>query len=153
LIDKLVNSWAPFKFVAIGNPFINPLETKEIFNRYGHAERQKILDAIKALDIRGVIFLTGDVHHTELSMLDLEGAYPIYDLTISPLTSGVGGHGAEDNPLQIEGTLTKQKNFGLLNISGPKGERILTIEVYDTEGLLLWTKKIEAKNLRAKRKK
>ena len=153
LIDKLVNSWAPFKFIAVGNPFINPLETKEIFNRYGKAERLKILNAIKELDIRGVIFLTGDVHHTELSMLDLEGAYPIYDLTVSPLTSGVGGHGAEDNPLQVDGTLLKQKNFGLLSVSGATGERVLTIEVFDTEGVLLWTKEIEAKNLRAKRKK
>lgn len=148
LLDALVNSYAPFKFVVMGGQFISSIEAHERHINFAPQERQKLIDAIHELKINGVIFLTGDVHHTELSKLSLDGAYPLYDLTLSPLTSGVAGKGAEENEYQVEGTLVKDRNFGHLSINGPRGERVLTIEVYDSDGTALWEKMISEKELK-----
>ncbi len=127
LIDRLVNSFAPFKFVVIGGQFLNPLEEHERFANYAPEERLRIINAIKKLKINGVVFITGDVHHTELSKLDIENGYPLYDITVSPLTSGVYGVGAEKNPLQVEGTLIKKRSYAQIKVHGSKEKRALVL--------------------------
>jgi alkaline phosphatase D len=53
------------------------------------AERAELLKKIADAKVPGVFFLTGDRHHTCLQKLERAGnLYPLYDLTISPLTSG-----------------------------------------------------------------
>jgi alkaline phosphatase D len=74
-------------------------------------ERAYIIEKIKKLKINGVVFLSGDVHHTELSQYDLTATYPLYDLTVSPFTSGISMKDAELNPLQVAGTLVSVHNF------------------------------------------
>jgi alkaline phosphatase D len=37
--------------------------------------------------IEGVIFLDGDRHHSEITKLEREGTYPLYDFTISSFTA------------------------------------------------------------------
>lgn len=150
LIDRLVNSHAPFKFIVVGGQFLSPLEEHERFANYAPQERLKIINAIKRLKINGVVFITGDVHHTELSKLDIENGYPLYDITISPLTSGAYGIGAERNPLQVEGTLIKKRNYGHLKVYGTKEDRTLEINVYDSNGELQWIKQIKANTLNFK---
>lgn len=147
LLDALVNSFATFKFVVIGGQFLNPLEQHERFANYAPEERSRIINAIKKLKINGVVFITGDVHHTELSKLEIEDGYPLYDITISPLTSGAYGVGAEENPLQVKGTLTKKRSYAHIKIQGSKEERALEINVYDSNGEKQWTKEIKAKDL------
>ncbi|MEN8125432.1 MAG: alkaline phosphatase D family protein [Bacteroidota bacterium] len=150
LIDALKNSYAPFKFVVMGGQFLNPLERNEIYANLAPEEKYKILKAIEELKINGVIFLTGDVHHTELTKLDLDGGYPLYDLTVSPITSGVYGKNAEDNPLQVAGTLVKERNYSLIKVFGSKKERTLEISIYNSNGKKLWVKEIKAKSLKFK---
>ncbi len=153
LLDALVNSYAPFKFVVIGGQFVNPLKHNESHANYAPEERFKIIKAIERLKINGVIFLSGDVHHTELSKLDLEGGYPLYDLTVSPLTSGVGGRNAEKNPTQVKGTLRKAKSFATMNVHGSRRERTLDITIYNSNGKLQWKKQLKAADLRFPREK
>jgi len=150
LIDALVNSYAPFKFVVMGGQFLNPLERHEKYANFAPEERLKIIKAIKKLKISGVIFITGDVHHTELSKLDMENGYPLYDLTVSPLTSGVYGKDAEENILLVEGTLVKERNYSYIKVFGTKKERALEITIYNSNGKSLWTKIIKANDLRFK---
>ena len=72
LIDALTSSWAPFKFVVIGTQFLNPNAGGENHSMYP-AERKKILDKIAAENIPGVIFLTGDVHRSEVTKIERQG--------------------------------------------------------------------------------
>ncbi len=148
LLDALVNSYAPFKFVVIGGQFLNPLKSYERHANFAPQERLKLIKAIEKLKINGVIFLTGDVHHTELTKLDLENGYPLYDLTVSPLTSGVAGKGAEDNPLQVDGTLVKKKSYAHINVYGTRQERAIEIKVYDSNGVEQWKREIKASDLK-----
>lgn len=151
LIDALVNSFAPFKFVVMGGEFLNPTQSNERYAHYAPKERLRIIETIEKLKINGVIFLTGDVHYTELSKLDLKDGYPLYDITISPLTSHANKKKLANNPLQIEGTLVTERNYAHINISGTRRERSLEINVYNSDGVLQWTRVIEAGDLRFKK--
>lgn len=148
LLDALVNSYAPFKFVVIGGQVLSDVKAHERHFNIAPAERQALIDAIQRLKINGVIFLTGDVHHSELSKLQLENGYPLYDLTISPLTAGVAGKGAEDNTLQVEGTLVKDRSYALLKIEGKRRDRNLHISVRDSDNKELWKYSINENDLR-----
>jgi len=151
LLDALVNSYAPFKFIVVGGQFVNPLVQGESHIKCAPEERAYLIRKIKELKINGVIFLTGDVHHTELSKLDMEGGYPLYDLTVSPLTAGAYGDKAEENPTHVKGTLVKENSFGELKITGSKDERKLTVTTFNSEGKVQWTKEIKAADLKFKK--
>jgi alkaline phosphatase D len=140
LIELLKYSRAPFKFVACGSQVLNTAAVYENYANY-EKEREKLLNRIADEGITGVIFLTGDRHHSEMSMVEIDGI-KIYDLTISPLTSGTHKAGDEKNENRIEGSLINEHNFGLLNITGPRKERRVEIQILNDSGEQLWSYKI-----------
>ena len=142
LIRALKYSDATFKMVALGGQFLNSAAVYETYATYPR-ERQLLLDRLNKEGLRNVIFLTGDRHHTVLSKLDLPNGLPLYDLTVSPLTSGVH-EPKEENKLAVEGTVVSERNFATLRFSGPKKERVLTITVRDGSGKAIWEKAIPA---------
>ncbi len=151
LLDALVNSYASFKFVAIGGQFLNPLIAGENHTACAPKERKRIIEAIQKLKINGVIFLTGDIHKSELSEYKIAGGYPLYDLTISPLTAGVSTYNAEKNPLHVEGTLVKEKAFAKIDVFGSRKERTLRITAFGSDGQEYWKKEIKASDLKFER--
>ncbi|MBL7997251.1 MAG: alkaline phosphatase family protein [Candidatus Kapabacteria bacterium] len=150
LIDNLVSSNATFKLVCIGGQVLNSAALYENYATYP-AERSALIDAIHKENIRGVIFLTGDRHHTELSLLKQAGEFPIYDFTVSPLTSGPNEKAAtEANSLRVDGTFVGKRNFATIDVAGEQGKRMLTLTVYDSAGVMLWTREISAESLKQK---
>jgi alkaline phosphatase D len=155
LKDKLKHSRASFKFVVVGGQFLNEHTDKESFNLYKR-ERAEIIQFIIDQKISGVVFLSGDRHHTELlldeSKKDKLG-YTLYDLTSSSITAGSSDvlKGSEaKNPQRVEGTLVVENNFCTIQISGSKrGERLLIITCYDSKGIVKWGKTIFEKDLKA----
>lgn len=133
LIDALSSSRAPFKFVVMGGQFLNPVPTYETYATFPK-ERAEILQKIEQEGIEGVIFLSGDRHITEISKFERRETYPLYDFTISPLTSGPANAKDDPNYLRIDGTLVEQRNFAVFNISGKRKDRKLECKVYDKEG-------------------
>jgi len=65
LMESLANSKAPFKIIAGGNQMLNPMNPNEAFTNYRH-EQQKFLQWLQAQKVSGVLFLSGDIHRTEL---------------------------------------------------------------------------------------
>lgn len=149
LLDSLSNSKASFKVIALGIQFLNPVQDDrlEVYSNIPE-EKNKILKAIEKEKISGVFFLTGDRHHTELSVLKRESAYPIYDLTVSPLTSQYYDATKEPNTLRLPETLVGNYNFSILSFSGTKKDRQMKITVYDKFGKELWNKLIKASELK-----
>jgi len=147
LLDALTTSNAPFKFVVTGGQILNSAAVYETYATFPEA-RQKLLERIRERDIPGVIFLTGDRHHTELSKMEREETYPLYDLTISPFTSGTHTLRDEGNLYQVPGTLVGERNFAILTVDGPRTARVLHIHVYGVNGQELWHYEIPAGSLR-----
>lgn len=146
LISALSNSRSPFKIVAIGGQVLNTAPVHENYIHFHAAEREFLLKRIEEEKIKGVIFLTGDRHHTEMSKLVNKAGNTVYDLTTSPLTAGTA-RASEDEPniYRIPGTMVVGKhNFSTLEFSGPRTARVLTIRVFDAEGVQLWQREIKA---------
>jgi alkaline phosphatase D len=145
LKDALLSSTATFKFIALGGQFLN---TAPVFENYAangfDKERQELIDFIYLHQIKNVVFLTGDRHHSELSILSEPGKPTIYDLTISPLTSGVHDASNEANLLRVPNSHFATRNYGLLKVSGKKNERFLEMDIYDSYGQKIWNTSIKA---------
>ena len=147
LLASLAESRAPFKIVAIGGQVVTTSTYHETAAHYFPAERDTILQFIEREDIKGVIFLTGDKHFTELSAMKNNKGNWVYDLTTSPLTSGANPS-AETNSWHVEGTRVNQHNFSVLRFSGPRTDRKLEIRNYDANGKETWTKTITADGIK-----
>ncbi len=142
LIDALTSSRAPFKLVGIGGQVLNTVENYETYSNLAPEERAYLLKRIEEENIKNVIFLTGDRHHSELSHFVNAAGNHVYDLTISPLTAGAGSNPEVGNELRVEGTLVNQRNYGLLKFSGPREQRKLGIQVMDVKGEEIWSREI-----------
>ena len=147
-IDALASSRATFKIVAVGGQVLNPAAVFENYATYPD-ERQRFLDLIAQEKVPGVLFLSGDRHHTELTRLERPGTYPLYDLTVSPLSAGVSAPRADEaNTGRVDGTLVNARNFAALEFRGPREDRVLTLRVFGDDGRELWDRAIRASELR-----
>uniref|UniRef100_A0A7V3E6V8 Alkaline phosphatase family protein n=1 Tax=Ignavibacterium album TaxID=591197 RepID=A0A7V3E6V8_9BACT len=148
LIDNLVSSQASFKIIAVGGQVLNPvsgrgIETYELFKK----EKERLLELIDKNKIEGVIFLSGDRHHSEVSKLERENAYPLYDLTVSSLTAGVAPGKEENNPYRISESVD-QHNFAKITVNGPRKNRVLECNFYDVNGKFISGIKINENELK-----
>jgi len=142
LIDALASSQASFKFVVSGGMVLSSGKSDENYVNVFPEERTLLLKEIEAEGIKNVIFLTGDVHYTELSKLVLNNGNAVYDLTVSPLTSGVNTRETK-NIFMVPGTNVRVRNFATIQATGPRNQRTLTLRVFDSAGKELWVQTIE----------
>lgn len=150
LINALASSRAPFKFIVIGGQVLSSEAAYENYAMFPE-EHKYLLNKIREAKIEGVIFLDGDRHHTVLSkMQENNYVYPLYDLTCSPLTSGANKGKEKLNVYKQEETIVGKHNFGMLNVSGSRTDRVLKISIFDKDGKELWIKEIKARDLRYK---
>lgn len=150
LRQALVSSRATFKVVAAGGQFWNRANRFEAFHNFP-AEQKALADWLVEQKIPGVLFLSGDRHLGGLWRIERPGTYPLHEFTASPLTAGVFANPPaeeRDNPDLVSGTLVTQRNFGMVRVSGPRKERVLTLESYAADGKLIWQRRIAAAELR-----
>lgn len=149
LMESLRSSGATFKIIVSGSQMINTQNAFEAFSRFP-VERDRLFNFIRDAKISGVVFLSGDRHHTELIKLSQPGMYTLYDFTSSPLTSGGRRIPEEENnPARVAGTWVTDgiKNFGLLELSGPLRSRVLTLRTLDLTGKEMWKHEIKEAEL------
>ncbi|MEO5968135.1 MAG: alkaline phosphatase D family protein [Ferruginibacter sp.] len=135
LKNSLINSKATFKIITSGSQVLNKFTSYDCMVHY-EREYNELMNFLASQKITGVIFLSGDRHHSEIIKLQRPNLYSLYDVTCSPLTSGVGKvRGAEvNNPDRVEGTLVEEQNFGNFSISGNKKERVLKVDFINIKG-------------------
>lgn len=147
LFESLRSSNATFKIVVNGNQMMNPLDFDETLNDFP-SEQKEIFEFLRSSGVTGVIFVSGDKHHTELIRRTDIAPYPVYDVTISPLTAGTWfGKEEAENPARVPNTLVVERNFAIVEVNGPAKERTLEIRTYNAAGKLLWSHTIAAVDL------
>ncbi|QHI36274.1 hypothetical protein IMCC3317_16340 [Kordia antarctica] len=151
LIDALTNSSATFKIIVNGGQVISDVAKFENYAMYP-TERAKLLQRLHDSKIEGVFFISGDRHHTEISRLEREDAYPLIDITCSPLTAGTHKARDEGNTLQVKDKTFYNRNFGIIDVSGKRKERTLLLTIYDSDGKKAIDYTIKAQDLRYPRK-
>lgn len=133
LKEALLSSEASFKFVAVGGQFLSDFVGYENFANY-NAEREEIIQFLDDNDIKGVIFLTGDRHHSEISRLQTAKGNIYYDVTSSAITSGTTDHSSEPNTLRVPGSMIGIRNFAVFSVNGDKKNRQLSVLFKNSEG-------------------
>lgn len=141
LLDALRYSDAKYKFICVGGQFLNTVAKFENHAIY-KKERKLIMEAIDSMQVKGVIFLDGDRHHSEISQWTGPKGTTIYDITSSSLTSGSSSNKDEVNDNRVKGSLILQKNYALVEITGPKDRREVKVTFKDIAGLPLFDYKI-----------
>ncbi len=140
-----------FKFIVTGGEFLTSFSGVTETFAYYQAEREDLLKFIKDHGITGVIFLTGDVHFTELARKKLADTQWIYELTSSPFSAGVNAIALTErktDPQRVDGTQVVDQNFCTLAIHGARDARVLTITCTDRQGAVRWTRDIAASELK-----
>jgi alkaline phosphatase D len=148
LKNSLLFSTATFKIIAVGSQVLNPVSPYEAWWKFP-AEYKELMDFLEEYKISGVVFLTGDRHHSEIIKISRPGSYPLYDITVSPLTSGTHTFGGpeKNNPYRVLGIDEKQ-NYSRFSFSGQRGNRKLTVEFLGLKGEKLGEWSITEKELK-----
>ena len=148
LKNALLASTSRFKVIVAGNQLLKEVPPRiEGWSHFAE-ERREFLDWLIANRVNGVLFLSGDRHHTELNKQERHGAYPLYDFTCSPLTSGVHAPSRNEDMSRADpGTVVNQHNFCTLDFAGAWGERRMTMKSFAADGRELWKREISAGDL------
>lgn len=137
LKNALAGSGATFKIITTGSQVLNPASPFDCFRKFP-VEYYELMDFIKNEKISGVLFLTGDRHHSEVIKVEGLVPYPLYDITASPLTAGTHVFGASEknNPSRVFG-LDQKQNYAHISVTGKQRERVLTVKYKGLSGELL----------------
>ena len=107
------------------------------------------MDFLNRTKIKGVLFLTGDRHHSEIIKSARPGNYDLYDITVSPLTSGVARVKGDEinNPARVPGSLVELRNYARISVAGKKNERICRFSFVGVDGKTIYNWSISEKQL------
>ena len=150
LKNALLFSNATFKIIVTGSQVLNTFNKYECMQHYPY-EYNMLINFLSEQKIKGVLFLTGDRHHSEVIKMKRTDLYPLYDITVSPYTSGiskVAKSPEENNPQREPNTLIEAQNFAKFSFSGKKGERILKVAFIGTKGDKLGEWSIDEKSIK-----
>jgi alkaline phosphatase D len=136
LMEALKSSPATYKFICVGGQFLSDAKVYENFANYAQ-EREEIIQFLDENNIKGVIFLTGDRHHSELTKLKTEKGNVFYDITSSALTSGTGMHN-EANTLRVPDSMIGVRNYAVISVSGKRKERKVELKFKNSGGQIIY---------------
>lgn len=148
LRNSKANPFISFRMIATGSQVLNPGSPFDKLLDFP-VEYYELMRFIKEEKIDGIVFLTGDRHHSEIIKVNHEGLYPLYDITCSPLTSGTHSFGGKEanNPWRVLG-IDKLQNYGKISVTGPRSNRVLKVEFNGLKGEKLGEWQVGEKELR-----
>lgn len=134
-LDALAASDARFKFVCTSVPFSSPAADK--WGGYP-ADRDEVLKVIKQKKLRGVIFLSADVHYA--AVVRVPGNTALREVIVGPLAAPMGK--ATGTAKRFEYFNNEHLNYGLVNVHAEGGEAYVEIEILTDKNVLLHKIKI-----------
>ena len=79
--------------------------------------------------------------------MDRYGNYPLHEWTVSPLTAGAYDPGDEAMQYDVDGSVYTERNFGTIEVTGPRNERVATLVLHDSDGNEVWREEIRQVDL------
>jgi alkaline phosphatase D len=136
-LDALANSTARFKLVCTSVPFSSPGADK--WGGYPK-DREAVLNVIAEKRIRGVIFLTADVHHA--AVVRVPGNPALREIIVGPLAAQMGKNSGTAKRFEYFNNLVL--NYGLVKIQVRGAQSLLEIEIRTDKNVLLHKIKFDA---------
>lgn len=134
---------ATIRIIATSTQFVAEFNGYEAWANMPQ-EKNKMLQLIKSTNAKGVVFISGDTHYAEISKMNNEGFYPLYETTSSGLTQTWPSVG--NNQYRI-GEAYSKNNFGTIEINWE--QQYLTMSVHDAEGKAVLSQNISFKEILA----
>lgn len=149
LRQELMHSTATFKVILAGAPILNPANNTE---NLSSAEREQtdLLQMLRNDKISGLFFISGGKYFGELTRLVHANSYNLYDLTVGPLTAKpAANNNNELNFFRMPDTSTYERQFAVIDFTGPEEDRQIEMRVLNTLGEELWSRTVKASQLEA----
>ena len=125
---QLMHSDAELHVIVTGSQFISNKHRWDSWGKYPH-ERKWLLDLIRKHEHRAV-FISGDRHIHEISVLEADDTHPVADITSSGMTHSWENFPGEENPYRI-GKVYPGLGFGVIRIDWSGESPALTLEIRD----------------------
>jgi alkaline phosphatase D len=129
-LEEQLRQPADLRIIGSGTQFGISFNGYEAWANFPH-EQKRMLDLIRSTRAGGVLFISGDVHYGEISVIRADGLYPVYDFTSSGITST--WHFPTPNDNRIEGPVM-DNHFGLLSIDWSTPDPRIKMEIFDLRG-------------------
>lgn len=114
------------------------------------AERERLYQLIEKTGGEGVLFISGDVHFSEISKVD-DGPYPFVDFTSSGLTNSEPSWAAAVNTHRTSPIAYAKPTFGLIEIDWEGTAPKITLEAIGVGGDVAFKQELSLEQLRPKR--
>lgn len=132
---------------------IQVLSEDHVFEKWMNfpKERERLFQLLKDTKAEGVVFLSGDRHLGEISVMDANLGYPIVDVTASGFNqANTTWRKAEVNRHRFA-AMPWENHFGLVEIQWEaKGGPLVSLQLRNEEGTITANYRIPLKNLRYK---
>ncbi|MCI5056967.1 MAG: alkaline phosphatase family protein [Flavobacteriales bacterium] len=143
--ETLKSSEADFKFVVLGSQVINEKNVHECYNQYPK-ERQDILDFIEEHRISGVVFLTGDMHYSEVLQYQYKNGPKLIDITSSPMTSIIYKKATISADQKVKGCHILEHNYCKISVNDTERKSI-TLQFFNKSGDIIFEHNINLNEL------
>lgn len=101
----------------------------EAWNIFPH-EQRRMLNMIKSTGAEGLFFVSGDVHYADLSVVNEDNLYPIYDIT----ASGMNIENAEPYVNGNRITSHVGLHYGIIDIDWAASPAVVNLEIHNLNG-------------------
>ena len=128
---------------------IQVLPVEHCFEKWANFphQREKLFQLIRDTNAKGVIFISGDRHLAEISLLAHSAVpYPLFDVTSSGLNSAGAGKG-ETNQYRTTTDNYREDNFGYISINWEKEDPIIDLQIRDVLGKTVMNQTVQLSSL------
>ncbi len=138
---------AELRIIASSIQVISEEHGYEKWANFPH-ERERLFRLIRETKAKGVVFVSGDRHHAEISQLEGAVEYPLYDVTSSSLNKPRVWT-IEANRHRV-GDMYFRSNFGLMTIDWESEKPVVRMEIRDSGGKPVRTQEVGFSDLGVK---
>ncbi len=140
--EELKNSTAPITLVVNGTQVISRFHPFEKWGNYP-TSRRKLFKLIKTHRPSGVILLSGDRHHAEVSKVNIpDMKHPLYEFTSSGLTHTRKYPKPEANKFRV-GKKINDLNFGTIKIDWDASPLKVTLQIKGVKNNIIESHELE----------
>jgi alkaline phosphatase D len=159
LVEALDRSAAPVKIIASPTQVLAEAAVRkewECFRRDAPEELEGLLGEIEARDIRGVVFVSGDLHMANLfhqQGRDLNGSHgpEWWELTTSPLANDPWRESIAGEDPYLVSEVIDRSNYGLVDIDLDRAGAEVILMCKDARGRILFDQPIALDTLAVRR--
>jgi alkaline phosphatase D len=145
-LEAQLRQLADVRIIASSIQVIADEKGMESWGNFPH-ERKRLYDLIGRTGAEGVVFLSGDVHFSEVSR-SADGPYPLSDFTSSGLTNSHAGWAAAVNRHRVSPSAYAKPTFGLVEIDWSAPSPVISLQARGVKGESAFEVKLPLSDLR-----